>query len=306
MPGPKPCRTFRWRRRCEGKRHSAAPVAASESFLEAAMPAIVIRPNKNRGVALKCQRLETDARSVSIAVGVQLRHKHCDGRNKYICSRLLQWGATNSNSPGNFPEASHPRACFQGRCRMLKLFCEAVSRWLRVVQVALKKASFWSLRWVQKTSRCPSAALTTEAVEGAALALEGVHDVHGGDGLAAGVLGVGDGVTDHVLEEDLEHPTGLLVDEAGDALDTTTTGEAADGGLGDALDVVAQDLAVALGAALSESLASFSTARHDARFEAASTKCALRAKSERLSKGAEFAPKAGGLAIGCPFNLVEQ
>ena len=58
---------------------------------------------------------------------------------------------------------------------------------------------------------------------------------------------------------------GLLVhvDEAGDAFDTATAGETADGGLGDALDVVAKDLAVTLGAALSESLASFSTSGHD-------------------------------------------
>jgi hypothetical protein len=92
--------------------------------------------------------------------------------------------------------------------------------------------------------------LTTEAVQRAALALEGVHDIEGRDRLAAGVLGVGDGVTDDVLKEDLEHTAGLLVDEAGDALHTTTAREAADGGLGDALDVVTEDLAVALGAAL--------------------------------------------------------
>ena len=105
--------------------------------------------------------------------------------------------------------------------------------------------------------------LSAEAVEGLALALEGVDDVHGGDGLAAGVLGVGDGITDDVLEEDLEDTAGLLVDEAGDALDTATAGETADGGLGDALDVVAKDLAMTLGATLSESLASFSTSGHD-------------------------------------------
>ena len=46
--------------------------------------------------------------------------------------------------------------------------------------------------------------LTTETVESTALALECVDDIHGGDGLSLGVLAVGDGVTDHVLEEDLE------------------------------------------------------------------------------------------------------
>ena len=37
----------------------------------------------------------------------------------------------------------------------------------------------------------------------------------------------------HVLEEDLQDTTGLLVDEARDTLHTTTTCETADGGLGD-------------------------------------------------------------------------
>ena len=105
--------------------------------------------------------------------------------------------------------------------------------------------------------------LTSESVQGATLALERVDDVHSGDGLAACVLGVGDGVTDHVLEEDLEDTTGLFVDESRNALDATTAGQAADGRLGDALDVVAQHLAVALGATLSESLSSLATSRHD-------------------------------------------
>ena len=54
--------------------------------------------------------------------------------------------------------------------------------------------------------------LTTETVEGTSLALESVDDVQGGDGLALGVLSVGDGVTDDTLEEGLEDTTGLLVD----------------------------------------------------------------------------------------------
>ena len=104
--------------------------------------------------------------------------------------------------------------------------------------------------------------LGTETVEGAALALEGVDDVHGSDGLAASVLGVGHGIAHDALKEDLEDTAGLFVDEAGDTLDTTTACETADGGLGDALDVVAQDLAVAAGSTLAKSLSSFSAARH--------------------------------------------
>ena len=45
--------------------------------------------------------------------------------------------------------------------------------------------------------------LSAETVEGMSLPLEGVHHVHGSDGLPLGVLGVGDAVADDVLEEDL-------------------------------------------------------------------------------------------------------
>ena len=54
--------------------------------------------------------------------------------------------------------------------------------------------------------------LTTEAVEGTALALQGIDDIKRCDGLALGVLGVCDGVTDDALKEGLQNTTGLLVD----------------------------------------------------------------------------------------------
>ena len=44
----------------------------------------------------------------------------------------------------------------------------------------------------------------TKAVDGATLTLKGVDNVHSGNGLATGVLGVGDGVTDNAFEEALE------------------------------------------------------------------------------------------------------
>jgi hypothetical protein len=105
--------------------------------------------------------------------------------------------------------------------------------------------------------------LTTETIEGTALALEGIDNVKRGDGLALSVLGVGDGVTDNGLEEGLEDTAGLFVDHGGDTLDTTTASETADSGLGDSLNVVTEDLAVTLGAALAETLATFSASRHD-------------------------------------------
>ena len=104
--------------------------------------------------------------------------------------------------------------------------------------------------------------LASEAVDGSSLALEGVDDVERGDGLATGVLGVGDGVTDDGLEEGLQDAAALLVDESRNALDSSTAGETTDGGLGDSLDVVPEDLAMALGSALAESLSSLAASRH--------------------------------------------
>jgi hypothetical protein len=89
------------------------------------------------------------------------------------------------------------------------------------------------------------------------LSLEGIDNVEGGDGLALGVLGVCDSVADNTFEEGLENTAGLLVDHGRDTLDTTTTSETADSGLGYTLDVVTENLAVTLSAALAETLATF-------------------------------------------------
>jgi hypothetical protein len=104
--------------------------------------------------------------------------------------------------------------------------------------------------------------LTSESVQGTSLTLQGVDDVHGCDGLTLGVFRVGDGIADDVLKEDLEHAAGLLVDQAGDTLDTATTGQTANSRLGDTLDVITQDFAMTLSAALAESFTSFTASRH--------------------------------------------
>jgi hypothetical protein len=77
---------------------------------------------------------------------------------------------------------------------------------------------------------------TSETVDGPALTLESVDDVHGGDGFSPGVLSVGHGISDDTLEEALEDVPGVIIDERGDPLDATSSGEPADGGLGDAFD----------------------------------------------------------------------
>jgi len=128
--------------------------------------------------------------------------------------------------------------------------------------VALKRTFFFSSLFPPGWNSGGKADLTTETVESASLPLQGVDDVHGRDGLSLGVFGVGDGVPDDVLEEDLQDTASFLVDEAGDALHSTAASQTTDGGLRDALDVVTQDLAVALGTTLPESLSSLATTGH--------------------------------------------
>ena len=76
------------------------------------------------------------------------------------------------------------------------------------------------------------------------------------------MLGVRHGVADDMLEKHFKNTASLLVDQTVDALDATTASETADSGLGDTPDVVAQVLAMTLGASLSKSFTSFSAARH--------------------------------------------
>ena len=86
------------------------------------------------------------------------------------------------------------------------------------------KHSFVKLWLALKRAVCGNEAgsrnLSSETVQGAALTLQSVDDVHGCDGLALGVLGVSDGIADDVLQEYFQDATGLLVDEAGDSLDS--------------------------------------------------------------------------------------
>ncbi len=73
------------------------------------------------------------------------------------------------------------------------------------------------------------------------------------------MLSVGDGIADDALEEGLENVAGLLVNHGRDTLDTATTRQTTNGRLGDALNVVTENLAVTLGAALAETLAALAT-----------------------------------------------
>ncbi|GBP96956.1 hypothetical protein EVAR_77069_1, partial [Eumeta japonica] len=71
-----------------------------------------------------------------------------------------------------------------------------------------------------------------------------VNDVHSGDGLPR-VLGVGDRVTDHVLEEHFQHSAPLRKSDR-IYVSRRPASETTDSRLGDALDVIAEHFPVTL------------------------------------------------------------
>ncbi|XP_011821884.1 PREDICTED: uncharacterized protein LOC105529367 [Mandrillus leucophaeus] len=96
----------------------------------------------------------------------------------------------------------------------------------------------------------------------ASLALERVNHIHSSDSLALGVLRIGHGVPDHVLQKNLENTSGLLVNQTGDPFNPTTPSKAPNSRLSDALDVIPQHFPVALGASLTQTFAAFAATRH--------------------------------------------
>ena len=101
--------------------------------------------------------------------------------------------------------------------------------------------------------------LSSKAIEGPSLPLQGIDNVKGCDCLTTSVLSVGDCIPDDILQEHLEDASGLLINESRDTLDTSTASKSADGWLCDSLNVVSEHLSMALGTTLS------CTKRHSVR-----------------------------------------
>ena len=104
----------------------------------------------------------------------------------------------------------------------------------------------------------------------------------------------------HILKEDLEHATGLLVNETRDTLNTPTTRETTNSRLGDSLDIIAKDLPVALRTALSEAL---STLHIAAAHRHVRTALLLRVSQKKkkkihvLSRVQTFAVSVGAVSV---------
>ena len=70
-------------------------------------------------------------------------------------------------------------------CKNASLFCKVLHRKLHL-QIT-----------------CAETELASKAVKGPALPLQGIHHIHGSDSFPLGMLGVGDRITDDILQEDL-------------------------------------------------------------------------------------------------------
>ena len=109
--------------------------------------------------------------------------------------------------------------------------------------MALRKAGLFAVRFL--------GFLTSKTVQCTSLTFQGIDNVHGCNSLSLGVLGVGHCISDDILKEDFEDPSGFFVDETADSLHTTPAGKTPDCWLGDSLDVVTENLPVTLSASLS-------------------------------------------------------
>src|ERR1700761_7424789 len=90
--------------------------------------------------------------------------------------------------------------------------------------------------------------LPAEAVQGSSLTLQRVDDVHCRDGFALGVFRVGDGIADNVFQENFEYSASLLIYEAGNSLDSSSTSQTTYRRLRDTLNIISKNFSVTLGA----------------------------------------------------------
>ena len=93
--------------------------------------------------------------------------------------------------------------------------------------------------------------LSSEAIQGPALALESIDNIKCCHCLPASMLCVGHCIPDDILQEDLQDTSCLLIDEPRNTLDSTSASKSADGWLCDSLDVIPENLSVTLSTSLS-------------------------------------------------------
>ena len=105
--------------------------------------------------------------------------------------------------------------------------------------------------------------LASESVEGSALSFEGIDDVQSSHGFSSGVFSVGHRVSDDVFKKAFKYGSGVVVDERGDSLDSSSSRQSSDGGFGDTLNGLLVGFAgVSLGADFAHAFSSFALTGH--------------------------------------------
>jgi hypothetical protein len=102
--------------------------------------------------------------------------------------------------------------------------------------------------------------LTAKAIECSASPFEGIDHVHGGHSLSSSVLSISHGIANHILQEDLENPCGLLVNQSVDSLHSASSRQSSNRLLHNPLNVVVEDHPVPFCSFLAQSLASLAAA----------------------------------------------
>ena len=119
--------------------------------------------------------------------------------------------------------------------------------------------SFFRRRWDS---------LTSETVQGSALSLQRVDDVHSCDSFPFRMLGVGDSVTNNIFEEDFQYTSGFFVDQSGNTFHSTTSGQTTNCGLGDTLDVITKNFTMTLGTTFAKTFTAFTSSGYIERLTA--------------------------------------
>jgi hypothetical protein len=84
--------------------------------------------------------------------------------------------------------------------------------------------------------------LNAKSVQAATLALQSVDHVHRSNGLALAVLCVRNGVANHLVQKVLNDNADFFVNQAGNALHSSSTGQTTNGWIRDTVDVSANNL----------------------------------------------------------------
>jgi hypothetical protein len=106
------------------------------------------------------------------------------------------------------------------------------------------------------------ALLATKTIQSTPLPLERIHNIHSCHSLPPGMLSISHGITNDILQEDLEDTTSFLIDQPTDSLHTSPPGQPPDSRLGNSLDVITQHLPMPLCSSLSQTLSAFTSSRH--------------------------------------------